>query len=220
MRNTMAGTTDRRRAARVSARVLIALLLATASASAQTAGGDGAPAPADAPRPGDVVRLKIWQEPDLSGDFTVDRKGVVVLPRLGPWDVSSESAETLEEKLIEAYTPFLKHTSIDVTLLRRVQILGAVRNPGLYPVDPTMTLSDALAAAGGATEDGRSKRVELIRAGRQLSVDLYADTRLADASVRSGDQIYVPERSWLSRNAAFLGGAITGALGLAIAIVR
>jgi polysaccharide export outer membrane protein len=198
---------------------LLALLCAGA-AQAQTAGGDGAPAPSDAPRPGDVVRVKIWQEPDLSGDFTVDRKGIVVLPRLGPWDVSSESAETLEAKLIEAYTPFLKHTSIDVTLLRRIQILGAVRNPGLYPVDPTMTLSDALAAAGGATEDGRSKKVELIRGGRQLSVDLSGDTRLADASVRSGDQLYVPERSWFSRNAAFLGGAITGVLGLAIAIAR
>jgi polysaccharide export outer membrane protein len=207
------------RVARAIGGALVALLLA-GPASAQTAGGDGAAAPPDAPRPGDVVRLRIWQEPDLSGDFVVDRKGVVVLPRLGPWDVSSESAETLEAKLVEAYTPFLKHASIDVTLLRRIQILGAVRNPGLYPVDPTMTLSDALAAAGGATEDGRSKKVELIRGGRQLSVDLYADTRLAAASVRSGDQLYVPERSWLSRNAAFLGGAITGALGLAIAIMR
>jgi hypothetical protein len=43
---------------------LLALLCAGA-AQAQTAGGDGAPAPSDAPRPGDVVRVKIWQEPDF-----------------------------------------------------------------------------------------------------------------------------------------------------------
>lgn len=179
------------------------------------------PAPAAdtvAPVAGDVIRLSIWQEPEMSGDFPVDENGIVVLPRIGRIDVRGETPASLERKLVEEYSKYLTHRSIDVTVLRRIQILGAVREPGVYPLDPTMTVADALAAAGGATPQGRTKSIELIRGGRRLPVDLYAD--LAASSVRSGDQLYVPERSWLSRNPGFVVGAVTGVLGLFIALSR
>jgi protein involved in polysaccharide export with SLBB domain len=95
-----------------------------------------------------------------------------------------------------------------------------VRNPGVYPLDPTMTIADAVASAGGATREGHIRSFELIRQGERVPVQLFADARIADSPIRSGDQLYVPERSWLSRNAAVVVGAITGTLGLAIAIAR
>ena len=114
-------------------------------------------------RPGDVVRLRSWREPDLSGDFPVDETGVVVFPKIGPLTVTREAPESLKSKLVSAYQRYLRNPSIDVTMLRRVNILGEVRNPGLHPVDPTMTVADAIALAGGVTPIGSADKIEVRR---------------------------------------------------------
>jgi protein involved in polysaccharide export with SLBB domain len=171
-------------------------------------------------RPGDIIRLRIWREPDLSGDFQVSENALVVLPRLGSTDVSRETSASLERRLVDTYAEFLQHTAIEVTILRRVQILGAVRTPGLYPIDPTMTLSDALALAGGVTPQGNPSRIELVRRGRRMAVEIGQHTRIADSPMESGDQIFVPERSWVSRNPGVVAAALTASVSLVIALIR
>lgn len=168
-------------------------------------------------RPGDVVRLQIWREPTFSGDLTVDAAGVVVFPRLGPIEVTDESPETLRARLVRDYSRYLRNPSIEVQLLRRVQILGAVRNPGLYPVDATITVGDAIALAGGVAPEGRQNHVELIRGGERDRTVLPLRSRVADTPIRSGDQLYVPERTWLARNTGVIVGAATAAVSLLIA---
>jgi polysaccharide export outer membrane protein len=190
----------------------VALLLASAAGSAA--------AQADALRGGDVIRLRIWREPDLSGEFRVDDEGVAILPRLGPTQVGGEAPAALTARLVEAYASFLQHRSIEVVLLRRIQVLGSVRNPGLYSVEPTMTVADALALAGGTTTEGNPRRIDLIRGGRRLPVALAADTRLAATTIRSGDQLFVPERSWLTRNTGIVTTIIAGTISLVIALIR
>src|SRR5712671_2818383 len=54
-------------------------------------------------RPGDIVRLRIWREPDLSGDFPVDEFGHVNLPLVGTYPVANETRESLQAKLVAAY---------------------------------------------------------------------------------------------------------------------
>jgi protein involved in polysaccharide export with SLBB domain len=191
--------------------VVVALLrasLAFAQIPAAARPADAVAGTADALRPGDVIRLRIWREPDLSGEFTVDETGVAVLPKVGPVQVGAESAASLRTKLVAAYSAFLNHTSIDVTLLRRVQVLGAVRQPGVYPVDPTMTISDVLAGAGGTTSDGDPNRLELIRDGKRIPGRIPRQSLVGESRVRSGDQIFVPERSWVRRNSGFLVGTV------------
>ncbi len=151
-------------------------------------------------RPGDRVRLKVWREPDLSGEFSVNEDGVVVFPKVGRVDVRALSTDSLKALLIARYAESLRSPSVEVTLLRRVNVLGSVKTPGLYYVDPTMTVSDALALAGGVNPDGKQNSFELLRDGKRLQVDLSLDSRLADSPMQSGDQLRVPQRSWLSRN--------------------
>src|SRR2546423_11720912 len=129
-------------------------------------------------RPGDVVRLRIWREPDLSGDFSVDENGVATFPKIGPLKVSQESPASLKAKLLNEYAVYLRNPSVEVTMLRRINVLGAVQKPGLYPVDATMTIADALAAAGGATSMGDQHRVELFRGGTQVSEKIHTATRI------------------------------------------
>jgi protein involved in polysaccharide export with SLBB domain len=166
-------------------------------------------------RPGDAIRLRIWREPDLSGDFPVNESGVVVLPKLGPRRVVAEHPDSLKVWVVRSYANFLKNPSIEVFLVRRIQVLGAVKNPGLYPVEPTMTVADAIALAGGTTPQGRSDKVELRRQGETVPGKLAGRLLIGESPIRSGDQIYVPERSWVSRNP----GIVVGVLGLVTTLV-
>ncbi len=169
-------------------------------------------------RPGDVVKLRIWREPTMSGEYPVDEAGVVVFPRVGEYHVLEDTPESLRERLLVDYRKYLRNPSIEVTVLRRVRIMGAVNSPGLYPVDPTVTLADALAMAGGATPIGDPDKVRIIRNGAEVAVNLAQNTRIADSPIESGDQIYVPERSWFSRNSNVVATSIAASVSLIIAL--
>src|SRR5689334_21951397 len=79
-------------------------------------------------RPGDRVRLKVWREPDLSGDFSVDETGIVVFPKIGRIDVHNLSTDSLKSLLLSGYSASLRNPAVEVTVLRRINMLGAVRN--------------------------------------------------------------------------------------------
>jgi polysaccharide export outer membrane protein len=143
--------------------------------------------------------LWIWREEDMSGEFQVPESGVVVLPKLGSVNVTGRATETLKAELIAEYQKYLRNTAIEITFMRRVNVLGAVNQPGVYSVDPTMTVANALALAGGTRPDGKSDQVQLFRDGTKLVAKITQRTRIADLPIQSGDQLYVPERSWLAR---------------------
>ncbi|HEX8692876.1 MAG TPA: polysaccharide biosynthesis/export family protein [Longimicrobium sp.] len=225
----------------IAALVLAAAPLAGQGASAQTTPprseprllgrpvGEPAPPPPPAPapalaagdvvRPGDVIKLRIWQEPDLSGEFPVNEQGTAVLPKVGPMNVAGITQDELRRQVTAAYTRYLAHNVIDVTLLRRIQVLGSVRNPGLYPVDGTMTVADVLALAGGVAPEGRRNQVQLIRGGQRMDIRLTGGERLADTPIRSGDQLFVQQRSWADRNTGTLVGIVTTGVGLLVGLL-
>ena len=202
--------------------MLAVLTLALPARAAAQSMADARPAAAsgdtsaDALRPGDVVRLRVWREPDLTGEFAVDETGSVVLPKIGPMQVTADAPIMVKSKIIASYSKFLSHTAIDVTFLRRIQVLGAVRQPGVYPVDPTMTISDVLAVAGGITQAGDPTHLELKRDGKRLVGAISDQSLIGDSRVRSGDQIYVPERSWIRRRSGFLFGVAISAAVTAV----
>jgi polysaccharide export outer membrane protein len=212
------------------------LLLAAATAGAGPAASQtsytSAPPPAQtSPRdtvlgqsrlqPGDVIRLRIWREPDLSGEFPVDEAGMAVFPKLGATKVGSITADSLRTLLVNTYSQYLKDPAIEVTFLRRVTILGAVNHPGIYPVDPTMTVHDAFALAGGTLPNGNPKHFELRRGGQQVDVDFSQDTPIGRTAIRSGDELYIPERSWFSRNGIYvIGGVITATAIVVSTLIR
>ena len=170
-------------------------------------------------RPGDLVLVSIWREPDLSDTVHVDNDGVAVFPKLGPIRVTGIPPDSLERLLVQQYSQYLQNPSIRVSVLRRITIFGAVVHPGPYPVDLTMTIPDALALAGGATPDGVADKVELRRGTTTMVVDLSGNNRIGDLSLLSGDQLVVPRRSWISRNPGFIMAGI-GALTSILYLVR
>lgn len=171
-------------------------------------------------RPGDRVRLKVWREPDLSGEFAVDEDGVVVLPKIGPVEVQKLSTDSLRALLVARYSSSLRNPAVEVTVLRRVNVLGAVRNPGLYHVDLTTTVADVLAMAGGVSSEGNQNRIELVRAGKRQPVRLSGESRLADSPILSGDQLLVAHRNWFERNSGLIAAGVTGTALIFAALIR
>ncbi|HET7553652.1 MAG TPA: polysaccharide biosynthesis/export family protein [Gemmatimonadaceae bacterium] len=202
----------------VSLIALFSLSLASACASGATPSvQSGAQLTEEAVRPGDLIVVNIWQEPDLSDTLEIDPNGKVVLPKLGTLDLSGATPSAIRARITDGYTKYLRNPSIQVAVLRRIQVTGAVKTPSLYHVSGTMTVGDAIALAGGVTADGNSKKVELIRDGKTIAGDLGGGTRLADTHLRSGDQLNVPFKSWLSRN-GYLAGSIVSAVATIVAI--
>ena len=154
--------------------------------------------------PGDVIRVQIWREDGLSGDFQVDEDGVVVLPLLGRKQVVGVSPDDLREQLTQEYDQYLVNPSVNVTLLRRVTVMGEVRVPGLYPVDATVSVAQLIALAQGVTPDGDVNRITLVRSGQTIRADLAGTMAITEAGIRSGDQLLVGKRSWISRNLSSL----------------
>ncbi len=167
--------------------------------------------------PGDAIRLKIWREPDLSGDLPVNELGVVTFPKLGPMQVTGLTSRVLQDTLVSDYGRYLRNPSIEVIHLRRVNVLGAVKNPGSYTVEPTQTIAGVLALAGGATPQGNLKKFELRRGDQVILSSLDQSTQFADLPIQSGDLLFVPEKSWMSRNGAVVIAAMITA-GVAIGI--
>lgn len=189
--------------------VMLVLLGTAQTADAQNVGMDSL-------RAGDVIKLRIWREEDMSGEFAVPEDGVVILPKIGAWKVTNRITNDLKTEIINAYQKYLRNPSIEVTFLRRVNVLGAVNEPGVYPLDETMTVANALALAGGTRQDGKPDEVQLLRDGEKLVARISQRTRIADLPIRSGDQLYVPERGWLWR-AGIVPAVVSGLVTLTVA---
>jgi polysaccharide export outer membrane protein len=165
------------------------------------------------------VKLSFSREPELNGSYTIDESGLANLPLLGQRQLIDRPAAQAKEELAAEYAERVRNQSVQVTYTRRVRVLGEVRNPGLYQVDPTMTFDDAIALAGGATNEGNLENVRLIRQGEEIVEGLDVSRSVA-ASIESGDQLYVPKTSWFSRYGAVLIGATISAIGVILAFTN
>ena len=183
--------------------VVALLLLHAAAASAQ--GGSL--------KPGDVIRLSISREEGMSGDYAVDETGHAGLPLIGMRLATAVPADQLRREIVAAYEEQLQNQTIQVVFLRRVRVLGEVRKPGLYHVDPTMTLGDAIALAGGPSSQGSLENVQIFRDGTEIHADL---SQPAIQQVESGDHIIVRDRGWWSRNTRYVIGFTVPFVVLAI----
>jgi polysaccharide export outer membrane protein len=173
----------------------------------------------DTLRAGDVVRLWVWREKDMSGDFPVPENGMVVLPKIGPWKVTGIPTDQLKAAIIQEYEKYLRNPAIEITYLRRINVLGAVKEPGVYPLDATMTIANALALAGGTRPEGKPDEVQLFRGGQKLVGRITQQTRISDLAIQSGDQLYVPERSWASRNTGLVAAMLSSLVSVTVALI-
>jgi len=214
---------------RPAALALLVLGLAAGGAAAQGAPADSAPAPAQPAQgaraddvlvhPGDLIQVVIYREPELNGEFLVDSDGLVVLPLIGEQQVAGTGVRELRRRLVELYRVHLRNPSINIIPLRRVTVLGEVNRPGMYSIDPTVSLAGAIALAGGPSGTGTIEKIRIMRDGQVLRERVGAGETLTAAGVRSNDLIYVDRRSWFERNSTFVVSALLSLTGVVTSII-
>jgi polysaccharide export outer membrane protein len=170
--------------------------------------------------PGDILRVAIWREADLSGDFQVDQDGTLVLPLLGQLQVTDRAWNIVKDDLMQNYVRELRNPSIELVPFRSVYVLGEVNLPGRYNVHPTNdNLAGAVSLAGGVTPDGKVTNMRIVRDGVMILDGLAGEQRLAELGIRSGDQLFIGRRGWLDRNSTFIASALLSFSGILVAIL-
>lgn len=144
--------------------------------------------------PGDKVRISVFNEPTLSGEFAVSSEGKLSLPLVGDIPAAgklvSEIARESETLLGNGYLRNPK-VSAEVATFRPFFILGEVKLPGQYPYVPNMTVFGAIATAQGFTPRA-AKKVAYIRRAESQQEEAFELS--PDLRVSPGDTIRVGER--------------------------
>lgn len=144
--------------------------------------------------PGDKVKVTVFNEPALSGEFAVSSEGKLSLPLVGDINaagmLASEVARKNEALLGNGYLRS-PQVSAEVAAFRPFFILGEVKLPGQYPYVPNMTLFGAIATAQGFTPRAARKMVYIRRADSQQE---EAFALSPDLKVFPGDTVRIGER--------------------------
>jgi polysaccharide export outer membrane protein len=174
---------------------------------------------------GDVISVRIYREQDLSGDSPVNLDGSAYFPGVGRLHVAGLSLDSLQNLLQGHYATFIVDATVDVTMRRNVVLYGQARAPGVYLVDPGVTVLGLLSKAGGAAGNGRTPILTLVKAdGRQFT--LPTEGRLAMMDITRDDAIYVQEGDFFVRNqttlqaVALVVGVAASALSLILILTR
>jgi polysaccharide biosynthesis/export protein len=137
---------------------------------------------------------------DLIFDLDVNLNGSILFPELGSISVVGETFQEVKTKLKNLIKQSYIGVQIDLSLknlsAKKITIVGAVKTPGTYLVNPFSTISSALGYSGGISEIGTLRNIRLIRTnGKVYSFDLYKllirGDRSDDITIESGDVIII-----------------------------
>ena len=142
----------------------------------------------------DTVRINVYGEPGLTGDFNIGPDGVITRPLIGQSATTGLTPVQLQAAITTALQQgFLTNPRVSVERISRrpFYILGEVNKPGEYPYSPDMTVLNAVAMAQGFTYRANSRRVFIRHAheGQENRVPLTPAT-----PVQPGDTLRIGER--------------------------
>jgi len=153
--------------------------------------------------PLDVLKVTVFQEPDLSFDqIQVDAAGDLSFPLIGVVHAAGDTATELSGDIAQALAKqYLVHPQVSVSVAssvsQNVTVEGDVKQPGVYAINGTETLLTALAQAQSPTDVAKLDQVVIFRtidgkrAGAVFDVKAIREGRAADPEVLGGDVIVV-----------------------------
>ena len=174
-------------------------------------------------QPGDAVQITVFRKEELSGEFTISAAGTVDHPLYQTVTVAGVPIAVARQRLNDFLKGWEAEPYFLVKPLFRVAVGGQVTKPDLYSLAPEMTVSQAVAAAGGVTTQGRPDRVRVLRRDQEFFLDL---TRPGNdgmhMTVQSGDEILVERaRSQILRDFISPAGTLLmAAVSLVSILVR
>lgn len=145
---------------------------------------------------GDQLRVTVFNQAQLTGDYKVAADGSISMPLIGQVSARGLTSSELEQALVKRLSVeknLLVDPSVNVQVeaYRPFFILGEVRNPGQYPCPSDTTVLSAVAVAGGFTYRARTDYVSITRKIDSQPAERRGDR---DSIVQPGDVIFVYER--------------------------
>jgi polysaccharide export outer membrane protein len=195
----------------VSLRVsLCALAFLAVSVASSAATPSAAPAPGGAPteaytvKPGDVLSIAVWKEPDLQGPVLVRPDGSFSFPLAGQIDARGRTVAELQQTVTERLRKFISDPVVTVSVSEvkgnKVYVIGQVNKPGEFIVNPRVDVMQALSMAGGTTAFASLGEIVILRrseSGQQALPFRYADVARGrnlqqNIMLQAGDVVVVP----------------------------
>ncbi|MEW5853883.1 MAG: polysaccharide biosynthesis/export family protein [Myxococcota bacterium] len=152
---------------------------------------------------GDVIEVKVYGEPDLSGSHKVRSDGTVGLPLVGLVNVRGMTPELAADAISNAYAKgYLKNPQVSVVVTafnsKRFYVLGAVNNPGVFAYEADMNILRAVIMAGGFAPNASKNSVLVTRTVKgvetriEVAVDDIGQGKAKNFPLLPGDIVYVP----------------------------
>jgi polysaccharide export outer membrane protein len=154
--------------------------------------------------PGDIVRIQVFQNPDLTTETRVSENGSITYPLVGAVEVGGLAIADAERKIAAALKNggFVRQPQVNIVILQmrgsQVSVLGQVNRPGRFPLETLSRVSDMLAAAGGAAPTGDDFAIVTgLRDGKPFRkvIDIpalyLAEKSDEDIILAGGDTIYI-----------------------------
>lgn len=148
--------------------------------------------------PGDEILIRAWGSIDIDYRATVDRNGLLNLPKVGSFNVNGVKAADLEKHLQtqigRLYTNFSLSASLGQLRGVKVFVVGPAQRPGVFTLASQSTMLSAVVLAGGPSPSGSMRKVMLRRDGRVISeLDIYQflvqGDKSKDVQLAAGDVI-------------------------------
>lgn len=150
--------------------------------------------------PEDILFIRVWHEPELSGGVQVRPDGKFTLPLVGEVQAEGLTPEQVTAHLSEALGNFINKPEVVVSLQsvgsKKYFITGEVNRSGIFPLVVPVTVLEALTSAGGFRDYANTKKIIIMRGKERLKFN-YKDVIRGkhteqNIMVQNGDHIYVP----------------------------
>jgi polysaccharide export outer membrane protein len=153
--------------------------------------------------PNDLVRIDVFQEPDMQTEQRVAQDGTVSIALGGRVKISGLTLEDASKAIAEKLKgPYLVNPQVTISVVeyapRRFSVLGQVNKPGAFeiPGEEILTLPTAIAMAEGNTRIGNLRQIQVTRTRGDAVYDIKVNLMTPQGRqfiVEKGDIIMVPE---------------------------
>lgn len=155
-------------------------------------------------KPGDVLAVSVWKEPDLQGQILIRPDGGFSFPLVGEVDARGKTVNDLQQTVRERLSRYISEPVVTVAVQEvkgnKVYVIGQVNKPGEFVVNPSVNVMQALSMAGGTTPFADLNGIMILRRagdGQQALAFKYSDVikgrnLTQNIPLESGDVVVVP----------------------------
>lgn len=174
---------------------------------------------------GDRILLTVEGDSALSDTFTVVAGPTLRLPNIGDISLANVPRGQVQDYLVRELGRYIHDANVTARALIRISVMGQVARPGFYAVPVDLVLPDALMVAGGATQDARLEKLQVLRGkatlwrSDALQGAIARGATLEDLGIQAGDRIDVPRGISDPESKWRIAGIIIGSLATAVGVI-